>query len=135
MAGYDTISKQANRWTADGWFQTGDVVELVGDRYYFAGRQTDMINTGGNKVYPFQVEQVIRQVSGVRDVRVFGQASSIAGELVACQIVSQPEQTPDALRSAVLAHCRQHLERYQVPRMIEFVEHIELTTSGKTRRT
>lgn len=135
MAGYDTISNQTNRWTQDGWFQTGDVVEQVGDRYYFAGRQTDMINTGGNKVYPFQVEQVIRQVGGVRDVRVFGQASSIAGELVACQIVAQPEQAPDALRSAVLAHCRQHLERYQVPRMIEFVEHIELTASGKTRRT
>ena len=63
-----------------GWIETGDLVELTADRVLFAGRAGDMINVGGNKVRPAVVEQAIRAVPGVIDVRVYGRSSSIAGQ-------------------------------------------------------
>jgi len=117
-----------------GWFPTGDLVEVSGERVRFAGRLSDMINVGGNKVYPLQVERAIREVAGVADVRVFGQESSIAGQLVACQVVPATGEAIESLRGRILEHCRARLDRYQCPRVVEFVERLELTAAGKVRR-
>ena len=84
MRMYDPYSSQKD--TASDWFATGDLVEIKDDRVYFAGRKSDMINVAGSKVYPVEVERVIRVIPGVADVRVFGKRSSIAGELVACEL-------------------------------------------------
>ncbi len=72
------------------WVATGDLVERVGDRCYFVGRRDDLINVGGNKVRPLRVEQVIQSVPGVRDVRVFARRSSLVGQMVACEYVTEP---------------------------------------------
>ena len=117
-----------------GWIETGDLVELTADRVLFAGRAGDMINVGGNKVRPAVVEQAIRAVPGVTDVRVYGQSSSIAGQLVACQIVPAVGQDPAAITTAVAQTCRATLQPYQCPRLIECVEEIQLTTAGKVSR-
>ena len=118
----------------DGWFATGDQVEVHGDRVFFAGRLGDMINVGGNKVRPMVVENVVRQVSGVADVRIYGQTSSIAGELVACDIVVSPGWDPGEVQQAVANHCRETLTNFQWPRLIQVVESIPLSPAGKTRR-
>ena len=93
-----------------------------------------MINVGGNKVHPQNVERVIRAVPGVADARVYGQPSSIAGQLVACDIVPAAGCDPDELRQNVLAHCAQSLTSYERPRVIQTVPVIETTSAGKTRR-
>lgn len=136
MSGYASASTDLSLARADeaGWFPTGDLVALHGDRVHFVGRMSDMLNVGGNKVHPLVVERAIRQIAGVEDVRVFGQTSSIAGQLVACQIVAQTGVSPDHLRQQILAHCRERLDRYQCPRVIEFVDRLELTTAGKVAR-
>jgi acyl-CoA synthetase (AMP-forming)/AMP-acid ligase II len=117
-----------------GWFPTGDLVEVSGSRVRFVGRASDMINVGGNKVYPLLVERTIREVPGVADVRVFGQASSIAGQLVACEVVPAPGEDLEALRARILDQCRGRLDRYQCPRVVQFVQRLELTAAGKVQR-
>lgn len=117
------------------WFATGDLVKLKDDRVHFVGRRTDMINVAGSKVYPMEVERVIRVIPGVFDVRVFGKASSVAGELVACEIVPTPGQDPDALKARVNQICRSTLASPQLPRLIKLVDQIGLSAAGKTLRS
>ena len=120
--------------TGAGWFHTGDLVHREGDRVFFAGRKTDMINVGGNKVHPIEVEQVIRQIPGVADVRVYGRSSSLVGQLVACDLVVsdgfEPGQVEQEVREATLAN----LASFQRPRWLSVVDAIPLTRAGKTRR-
>ena len=116
------------------WFATGDLVERRGDRIYFVGRKSETINVGGMKVYPTDVEQCIRQVPGVQEVRVFSVPSSITGQLVGAEI--QPARNADLveLRNQVLGACRQRLARHQVPTSIKFRERLPLNESGKVLR-
>jgi acyl-CoA synthetase (AMP-forming)/AMP-acid ligase II len=133
MRMYDPHSSQMG--TAMDWFATGDLVEIRNDRVYFAGRKSDMINVAGSKVYPVEVERVIRVIPGVADVRVFGKTSSIAGELVVCEIVPNLDQDREMLKESVARVCREKLTTYQQPRMIKFVERLSLSSAGKTVRT
>jgi acyl-CoA synthetase (AMP-forming)/AMP-acid ligase II len=133
MRMYDPYS--SNRPAAGDWFATGDLVEEKQDRFYFVGRKSDMINVAGSKVYPIEVERTIRAIPGVSDVRVFGKHSSIAGELVACEIVPDANQNAEALKETVFRVCRSQLASPQQPRMIKLVERIEISPAGKTLRT
>ncbi len=133
MRMYDPYSSQ--QATITDWFATGDVVEIKGDRVYFVGRKSDMINVAGSKVYPVEVERVIRMIPGVSDVRIFGKTSSIAGELVACEIVPEPDQEQATLRDAINQACRAKLASPQQPRLIKFVDRINLSLAGKTLRS
>jgi acyl-CoA synthetase (AMP-forming)/AMP-acid ligase II len=133
MRMYDPLSPQQP--SASDWFPTGDVVEIKDGRVYFVGRKSDMINVAGSKVFPIEVERVIRVIPGVSDVRVFGKTSSIAGELVACEIVANPDQDRDALKEMVVRTCRAQLNSQQQPRLIKLVDRIDLSSAGKTLRT
>jgi acyl-CoA synthetase (AMP-forming)/AMP-acid ligase II len=133
MGMYDPISSSQS--AVSGWFQTGDLVEVREDRVHFVGRKSDMINVAGSKVYPIEVERVIRIIPGVFDVRVFGKASSIAGELVACEIVAVPGHDQEALKEMVARTCRAKLNSQQQPRMIKLVDRIDLSSASKTLRT
>jgi acyl-CoA synthetase (AMP-forming)/AMP-acid ligase II len=133
MGMYDPVSSSQS--TISDWFQTGDLVEVRDDRVHFVGRKSEMINVAGSKVFPIEVERVIRIIPGVSDVRVFGKASSIAGELVACEIVAAPGQDRDALKEIVARTCRAKLNSQQQPRMIKLVDRIDLSSASKTLRT
>jgi len=130
MSGYvDQPPTDSNSWTA-----TGDLVVVRGQRVFFVGRQSELINVGGNKVHPLEVEQVIRGVPGVLDVRVYAQSSSIAGELVGCDIVPDNNANPESLRERVAETCADQLTPFQRPRVIRFVKAIQLSIAGKTQR-
>lgn len=134
MRGYDPRSAPSTALNEQGYFATGDLVERVGDRVFFVGRRSDAINVGGNKVFPAQVERVIQEVAGVRDARVFGKRSSIAGELVAAEVVAEAGQDSVALVERVRAHCLERLTTAQRPRWIDVVDQIQLTHAGKKVR-
>ena len=91
MTGYDrqvaSDSDQSTAVSLGGWVATGDLVEHHGDRVLFQGRRPDVINVGGRKVMPSTVETVLREATGVGDVRVYGKSSSLVGQLVAADIV------------------------------------------------
>ncbi len=133
MSGYDPLCHQTA--PSDDWIATGDIVKISKERVLFAGRKTDLINVGGNKVQPLEVEQVIRSVKGVLDVRVFGKRSSVSGQLVACEIVSDKTGSDIELREEVQKICRDRLLSHQVPRLIRVVDRIELSAAQKTVRT
>jgi acyl-CoA synthetase (AMP-forming)/AMP-acid ligase II len=130
---YDPLSGQQR--TGSDWFPTSDLVEIRKERVYFAGRKSDMINVAGSKVYPLEVERVIRTIPGVSDVRVFGKVSSIAGELVACEIVASGDQDPVQLKQVITETCRTQLAAPQQPRLFKFVDRLALSAAGKTLRT
>jgi len=127
---------QLSRDTAE--VATGDLVERRGNRFEFTGRRSDVIVVGGAKVFPKRVEEILRTVPGIADARVYGLPSAITGELVAAEIVIHDPlpagATPDQVRAAALAMCRERLEPHSVPRLIDFVKKLTTTAAGKIPR-
>jgi acyl-coenzyme A synthetase/AMP-(fatty) acid ligase len=132
MVGYDESAPRQE--TVDDWFASGDLVTVEGDRVHFSGRVSDIINVGGNKVSPLEVEKSIRNVEGVLDVRVYPQKSTLVGNLVACEVVAAPELDVEQMKNSILSHCHKQFGAYHVPRFINFVDHIELSEAGKMVR-
>lgn len=118
----------------DGWFATGDHLAITGDRAVFVGRASERINVGGAKVYPGEVEDVLRQVPGVVAVRVSGISSSLAGQLVQAELVAESGADTRALRRTVLGYAREHLQPHMVPRRLVWVDTLEQNASGKLNR-
>lgn len=123
---------------ADGFVDTGDRVELRGDRYYFLGRSSGLINVGGAKVQPEEVEAVLNCHPRVSSARVRGRRSPILGSLVVADLVPagalSAGEDRTALIADILAFCRQELAPYKVPARINFVGELPLTASGKLVR-
>ena len=128
---------QLSRDTAE--VATGDLVERRGDRYEFAGRRSDVIVVGGAKVWPKRVEELLRGVPGIVEARVYGKPSPITGELVAAEVVlvdPLPDgSTAERVRAAALEACRAGLEAAEVPRVLDVVPRIAMTSAGKARRS
>ena len=80
------------------------------------------------------VENVIRNVKDVLDVRVYPQKSTLVGNLVACDVVTVEGRDEEQVRSAIISDCHQHFGAYHVPRFVNFVDHIELSDAGKMIR-
>jgi acyl-coenzyme A synthetase/AMP-(fatty) acid ligase len=121
----------------DGWVDTGDMVELRGNRYYFAGRRDGIINVGGLKINPEEVEAVINRYPGVALSRVSGRKNPITGAIVVAEVVLDADATANdnaGIREALLALCREKLPPFKVPAMVRFVERLELTPAGKLAR-
>jgi acyl-coenzyme A synthetase/AMP-(fatty) acid ligase len=122
---------------ADGFVDTGDMVELRDGRYYFVGRRGGIINIGGLKVHPEEVEAVINRHPGVRMSLVKARKSPITGAIVVADVVVDATTgAPDAegLRSEILGACRQVLPRHKVPTVIRFVDALDVSASGKLAR-
>ena len=117
-----------------GWISSGDLVELRGDRCHFLGRSNGMINVGGVKVHPSQVEETLLEVEGIVSARAYAKANPVLGSLVIADIVIAPEYEETDIRRKVNDHCRQHLERHQTPAMLNFVISHGLTPAGKIKR-
>ncbi|HEY4319054.1 MAG TPA: fatty acid--CoA ligase family protein [Herbaspirillum sp.] len=124
----------AARIDADGFLDTEDLVCVENDRVHFLGRAGGVINVGGNKVHPEQVEQVILDVPGIVQVRVYGKRSSVLGQLVAADVVAAEPERQAALQATVMQHCLRHLARYQIPAKFNWVTSIHAGESGKMTR-
>ena len=123
----------------DGFVDTGDLVELRGDRYYFVGRRDGVINVGGAKVHPEEIEAVLNQHPRVQMSMVKARKNPITGAIVAAEVVikSGGERAIDnaALRSELIEACNRVLAAYKVPASIRFVDSLEVTASGKLARS
>lgn len=117
----------------NGYLRTGDVGYLDADGdLWVLQRRSDLIITGGENVYPIEVEQVLSQHSAVAAVAVVGVSDTEWGQSVAAMIVLRQDMitTPSALQN----YCRQHLAAYKIPRHFQFVDHFPETASGKINR-
>ncbi|MEO8902136.1 MAG: long-chain fatty acid--CoA ligase [Polyangiaceae bacterium] len=106
----------------EGWLNTQDAVEVDGEYLRILGRATDLINVGGQKVYPAEVENLLLQLDNVQEVAVFGKAHPMMGQIVAARFnLKTPEPLPDFKRR-MGAFCRERMAAYQVPRLVEVSE-------------
>lgn len=112
----------ASPFDADGWFDTNDMVEVDGDYLRILGRRSELINVGGDKVHPAEIEDVLLRVKNVRDAVVSARHSPVTGAVVAARITPCVPEVPDELRRRVRRFCQERLERYKVPAVIEIVE-------------
>jgi len=122
---------------AGGFVDTGDMVELRDGRYHFVGRRGGIINIGGLKVHPEEVEAVINRHPSVRMSLVKARKSPITGAIVVADIVVEaatgvPET--EGLKNDILDSCRQALARHKVPTVIRFVPALDISASGKLAR-
>ena len=121
---------------AEGFVDSGDMVERRGDRYHFVGRRGGIINVGGLKVHPEEVEAVINRHPAVRVSLVKGRRSPITGAIVVAEVVLNDASDPggEALRESILADCRAALAPFKTPAMIRFVPNLAVTAGGKLER-
>ncbi|WP_407178376.1 class I adenylate-forming enzyme family protein [Bradyrhizobium sp. STM 3562] len=122
---------------ADGFVDTGDMVELRGDRYYFVGRRGGIINIGGLKVHPEEIEAVINRHTDVRMSRARSRKSPITGAIVVADVVlseGTDASRSEAIAKEILALCRAALPAHKVPAMVRFVEQLDVTPAGKLAR-
>jgi acyl-CoA synthetase (AMP-forming)/AMP-acid ligase II len=120
----------------DGWINSGDMVELRGERYYFAGRVGGIINVGGLKINPEEVEAVINRHPGVRASRVSGRKNPFTGAVVVADVVlTDPANDNASFKEAIMEACRRTLPAHKVPAMLRFVAALELTAGGKLSRS
>lgn len=106
----------------DGWLNTQDEVVVEGEYIRILGRQSDIINVGGQKVYPAEVESVLLKMDNVRDVSVHGERNPISGNIVAARFnLVEPEDLA-ALKRRVRAFCKGRLEPFKIPVRIEISE-------------
>ncbi len=102
-------------FTSDGWFVTGDAVEVDGEYLRILGRVSDLINVGGRKVYPAEVESVLHEVENIAEAVVFGEPHPFIGNIVVARVALQRAEDPGAVERRVRDHCRRRLEPHQVP--------------------
>lgn len=122
-------------FTQDGWFKTGDIVVREGDFIRIIGRKKDVINVGGEKVFPQEVESVVLQLSFVTDVTAYSLPNSITGESVGIDVVLKPEVSDVAeAKRLIRNHCKKYLESYKVPTKINVLDAIKYSERFKKKR-
>jgi long-chain acyl-CoA synthetase len=117
----------------DGWLHSGDIATMDEDGYFtIVDRKTDMILTAGFNVYPAEIERVLCMHPAVALAAVTGVSDEVKGELAKAYVVLKPDAT--ATSDELVAHCREHLAAYKTPRIVQFVEMVPITASGKIMR-
>lgn len=115
------------------WYHTNDLIELIEKdplKFRFLSRKSEMINVGGYKVNPSEVEEVVHSIPGVKEVKVYAKSNSVLGNIVCCDIVSTTKLEETAIR----LYLQTKLQEYKIPRIIKFVNALETTRTGKLKR-
>ena len=134
--GYYKNDKKTNLACRDGYYHTGDVAYRDSDGYYwFVGRNDDLIKTSGYRVSPFEVESVLLEHPAVREVAVTGIPDHSRGMAIkATVVINKYFQPSDVLVRQLQDHVRSRTATYKCPRVIEFVDELPMTISGKIKR-
>ncbi|MCU7724419.1 long-chain fatty acid--CoA ligase [Actinoplanes sp. KI2] len=128
MKGYYNRPEATAEVMRDGWFRTGDLARRDGDGfYYIVDRAKDMVIRGGFNVYPREIEEVLLTHPAVSLVAVVGVPHDSLGEEVKAYVIRSGEVTEDEL----VAWCRENMAAYKYPRLVEFVEALPMTATGK----
>lgn len=133
MSGYwNKPNETALVFTEDGYLKTGDVGRMDEEGFiYLEDRKKDMIVVSGFNVYPNEIEQIIGMHPGVLEIGVIGVDDAESGERVkACIVRKDPSLTAEQ----IIAHCREHLTAYKIPKIVEFYDDLPKTNVGKIMR-
>ncbi|MEJ2454247.1 MAG: class I adenylate-forming enzyme family protein [Candidatus Thiodiazotropha sp.] len=133
MRGYWLDEEKTNQAIVDGWLHTGDLAHYDEDGYiYIDGRSSEMIKSGGNRISPKEVEEIIQEIEGVQEVAVVGVKDEVLGEVIKAYVV--PAVGANIDMRAIQRYCKQNLAVYKIPKFVELVQVIPKTASGKVQR-
>ena len=138
IKGENVIKKYWNNVEADknifeNWLKTGDTGYFDDEGYLFLkGRSDEIINVGGEKVMPIEIEQTIKNIPGVEDAVAFGVEHEIFGQTIKLNIIKSKNSDIDKVQ--ILSYCIKNLEKFKIPSKIDFVEKIPKTDYGKVKR-
>ena len=118
----------------DGWFKTGDLVLCDGEYLKIVGRLKELINIGGKKALPSEIESVIMELENIADCVVYAEQNAITGQSVSCDVVLKSDMAKDELKKLIRSTCASKLERYKIPSKINVVEKIAFTNRFKKVR-
>jgi long-chain acyl-CoA synthetase len=133
MRGYWRREEETRQVLRDGWLYTGDMARRDADGYfYIEDRKKDMIKSGGENVYPREVEEVLLRHPKVKDAVVVGIPQELRGEAIKAYVVLKDGET--ATPADLLEHCRRELAKFKVPKRVEFRKELPKTIVGKVLR-
>jgi len=121
-------------FTDDGWFNTEDEVEVKGDYFRILGRKSEIINVGGEKVYPIEIENIIQELEEIIEVTVFGEKNHLIGSIVCAKIRVNHKTNKKEIIQKIKNHCRENMERYKVPVKIIIDDKIQYSNRFKKER-
>ena len=136
FSGYLDNPEENKKSFVNGWYYTGDKAYKDEDGYYwFIGRDDDVIKASGYRIGPFEVESALIEHPSVQEAAVVGSPDDIRGLIVKAFVILKPGFTPsDALVRDLQSHVKKVTAPYKYPRLIEFVDSLPKTISGKIRR-
>jgi long-chain acyl-CoA synthetase len=121
-------------FTEDGWFNTRDYVEVDGDYFKIMGRDSEIINVGGEKVYPAEVESVIQEFPNVSEVTVYGEKNPIVGNIICARVSLAQAENPSDFIVRLKKFCRSKLQNYKVPVKVNLVDEKQHSDRFKKKR-
>ena len=117
----------------DGWFKTGDLVETTNDGYLkIIGRSKEVINVGGEKVLPNEVESIILSIPQIEDAMVYGEKNAITGQSVVCDVVTDVDKKE--IKKIIRTYCKDKLDKYKIPTKVNVVEKTNFSDRFKKMR-
>ena len=114
------LNHEMSRFTEDGWFKTGDLLEPAtqeeGEGFFrIVGRKQEIINVGGEKVTPSEVESTLLEMPEIDDCLVYAESNAITGQIVAAEIVLKSDYDPKTIKRSIKSFCRSRLSNYKIP--------------------
>ena len=114
------LNASMDSFTSDGWFKTGDLVEVGGEYIKIIGRTKEVINVGGQKVLPAEVESIILEMEEISDCMVYGEKNAITGQTVVCDVVLN--KNIENIKKRVRVFCKDRLDAYKIPTKVNVVD-------------
>ena len=132
MLGYLNRPEETAKTIKDGWLYTGDIATMDAEGFfYIVDRKKDMILVSGFNVFPNEIEEVVAMNEKVLEVAAVGVPNEVTGEVVKVFVVKKDQSLTE---QEVIAHCKQHLTGYKVPKLVEFRSELPKTNVGKILR-
>ena len=133
VMGYLNASMES--FTDDGWFKTGDLVEqLEGGYLRIKGRAKEIINVGGEKVLPAEIESIVLELEEVKDCLAFGEKNAITGQMVAVKVVLNDGIDKENARKKIRNYCKSNLDTYKRPAKLIFTDNVSYSSRYKKIR-
>ena len=114
------LNASMDSFTSDGWFKTGDLVEVDGEYIKIIGRAKEVINVGGQKVLPAEIESIILEMEEISDCMVYAEKNAITGQTVVCDVVLN--KNIENIKKRVRVFCKDRLDTYKIPTKVNVVD-------------
>ena len=130
------LNAEMDSFTDDGWFKTGDLAQQSEDGFIkIIGRSKEIINVGGQKVLPCEVESVLLEMKEIQDCLVYAEKNAITNQSVCCDVVLKPGVDADGIKILVRKFCKDKLDNFKIPVKVNVVQKTEFTQRFKKIRT